>query len=131
MNMIPAAPRSVSLNQGGAIPQLGFAVFQVKEDLIPEVLDTALAAGYRSIDIAAAWKNEAAAGRAVRSVLRETNCSSPRSCDAAADSRKHQHFRFRTGSGGHAPRHRHLVHDATSQMAPEVHALKARHIRQS
>ena len=66
MNMIPAAPRSVSLNQGGAIPQLGFAVFQVKEDLIPEVLDTALAAGYRSIDIAAAWKNEAAVGRAVR-----------------------------------------------------------------
>ena len=45
MSMIPAVPHSVPLDQGGAIPQPGFAVFQVKEDPIAEVLDTALAAG--------------------------------------------------------------------------------------
>jgi diketogulonate reductase-like aldo/keto reductase len=51
---------------GGAIPQLGFGVFQVPPDATTEVVLNALQAGYRHIDTAAAYRNEAAVGTAVR-----------------------------------------------------------------
>jgi 2,5-diketo-D-gluconate reductase A len=48
------------------IPQLGFGVFQVHPQQTEEVVAHALSVGYRHLDTAAAYKNEAAVGQAVR-----------------------------------------------------------------
>jgi 2,5-diketo-D-gluconate reductase A len=56
----------VKLNDGTSIPQLGFGVFQVAGDEAEDVVRTALAAGYRHVDTAAAYGNEEQVGRAVR-----------------------------------------------------------------
>jgi len=48
------------------IPQLGFGVFQVPPEDTAEATTLALQAGYRHIDTAAAYGNEAAVGQAVR-----------------------------------------------------------------
>jgi diketogulonate reductase-like aldo/keto reductase len=47
------------------IPQLGFGVFQVPPQDTAEATTRALLAGYRHIDTAAAYRNEAAVGQAV------------------------------------------------------------------
>ena len=60
-NRIPA----VSLSDGAAIPQLGFGVFQVPPQDTAEVVTRALLAGYRHIDTAAAYGNEAGVGQAI------------------------------------------------------------------
>jgi 2,5-diketo-D-gluconate reductase A len=58
---------TLGLHDGRAIPQLGFGVFQ-----IPPARDTqraveaALAVGYRHVDTAAAYRNEADVGAAIR-----------------------------------------------------------------
>ncbi len=57
---------SVTLRDGALIPQLGFGVFQVPPKETEEVVARALAAGYRHLDTAAAYRNEAAVGRAIR-----------------------------------------------------------------
>jgi 2,5-diketo-D-gluconate reductase A len=56
---------SISLNNGVAMPQLGFGVWQVPDDEAAKVVATALEAGYRSIDTAAIYENEEGTGRAV------------------------------------------------------------------
>jgi len=56
----------VELRDGGHIPQLGFGVFQVPPEDTAEVVTMAFSAGYRHIDTAAAYENEAAVGEAVR-----------------------------------------------------------------
>lgn len=56
----------VPLRGGGEIPQLGFGVFQVPPEDTEDIVLRALRAGYRHIDTAAAYRNEAAVGRAVR-----------------------------------------------------------------
>ena len=61
---MPHVP-SLSLNQGGAIPQLGFGVWQVADHQADEVVGTALRAGYRLIDTAAIYRNEAGVGSAI------------------------------------------------------------------
>jgi 2,5-diketo-D-gluconate reductase A len=48
------------------IPQLGFGVFQVPPEDTAEVATRALLAGYRHIDTAAAYRNEAGVGQALR-----------------------------------------------------------------
>jgi diketogulonate reductase-like aldo/keto reductase len=48
------------------IPQLGFGVFQVPPEDTAEVTARALEAGYRHIDTAAGYENEAGVGEAVR-----------------------------------------------------------------
>ena len=58
--------RTVTLNNGVEMPILGFGVFQVPEEETERVVTDALAAGYRHIDTAAAYGNEAAVGRAVK-----------------------------------------------------------------
>ena len=55
----------VTLNNGATIPQLGFGVFQVPDDETTAAVATALEAGYRSIDTAAVYGNEAGVGRAL------------------------------------------------------------------
>ncbi|MEU8621602.1 aldo/keto reductase [Streptomyces sp. NPDC048623] len=64
---IPATPAvpTVKLNNGVEIPQLGFGVFQVADDATTAAVSSALEAGYRSIDTAAIYGNEAGVGRAL------------------------------------------------------------------
>jgi 2,5-diketo-D-gluconate reductase A len=61
-SQIPQLP----LPGGEQIPQLGFGVFQVPPRETEEVVAQALAAGYRHIDTAAAYRNEGAVGQAIR-----------------------------------------------------------------
>lgn len=56
---------TVTFNDGTSMPQLGFGVFQVPDDGAHRAVATALEAGYRSIDTAAIYGNEAGVGRAV------------------------------------------------------------------
>jgi 2,5-diketo-D-gluconate reductase A len=56
---------TVTLHDGVEIPQLGFGVFQVPPDETQRVVEEALAAGYRHIDTAAAYRNEKGVGAAV------------------------------------------------------------------
>ena len=55
----------MALNDGETIPQLGFGVFQVPPEDTAEVATRALLAGYRHIDTAAAYGNEAEVGQAI------------------------------------------------------------------
>ncbi|GAA4844163.1 aldo/keto reductase [Kitasatospora terrestris] len=56
---------TVKLNNGVEIPQLGFGVFQVPDEETTAAVAAALEAGYRSIDTAAVYGNEAGVGRAL------------------------------------------------------------------
>jgi 2,5-diketo-D-gluconate reductase A len=56
---------SLALHDGVEIPQLGFGVFQVPPEDTQEVVEQALAAGYRHIDTAGAYRNEKGVGAAV------------------------------------------------------------------
>ncbi|WP_055601298.1 aldo/keto reductase [Streptomyces aureus] len=56
---------TVTLNNGVEIPQLGFGVFQVPDDETTAAVGHALQAGYRSVDTAAIYGNEAGVGRAL------------------------------------------------------------------
>jgi 2,5-diketo-D-gluconate reductase A len=56
---------TVALRGGEQIPQLGFGVFQVPAKETAEAATRALLAGYRHIDTAAAYRNEAAVGQAI------------------------------------------------------------------
>jgi len=55
----------LTFNDGNTIPQLGYGVWQVKDDVAEDVVQQALAAGYRHIDTAAIYGNEAGVGRAL------------------------------------------------------------------
>ncbi|MFD9224303.1 aldo/keto reductase [Streptomyces sp. NPDC060064] len=61
MSKVPSIP----LNNGVAMPQLGFGVWQVPDDEAAKAVGTALEAGYRSIDTAAIYENEEGTGRAI------------------------------------------------------------------
>ena len=56
----------IALRDADHIPQLGFGVFQVPPAQTSEVVARALASGYRHIDTAAAYRNEAEVGQAIR-----------------------------------------------------------------
>jgi 2,5-diketo-D-gluconate reductase A len=58
---------TVALHDGVEIPQLGFGVFQVPPEETQEVVEAALASGYRHIDTAAAYRNERGVGEAIAS----------------------------------------------------------------
>jgi 2,5-diketo-D-gluconate reductase A len=49
----------LDLNDGNKAPQLGFGVFQIPDGETADAVASALAAGYRSLDTAAIYKNEA------------------------------------------------------------------------
>jgi 2,5-diketo-D-gluconate reductase A len=57
---------SITLNNGVSIPQLGLGVFQVPPADAQRVVETALEAGYRHIDTAAAYNNEDGVGAAIK-----------------------------------------------------------------
>ncbi|HEX4306356.1 MAG TPA: aldo/keto reductase [Solirubrobacterales bacterium] len=56
---------NVRLSDGVEIPQLGFGVFQVPPDETQRAVEDALAAGYRHIDTAAAYRNERGVAAAI------------------------------------------------------------------
>src|SRR5712672_529977 len=56
---------AIELHDGVSIPQLGFGVFQVPPAETQQAVETALAVGYRHIDTAAAYRNEAGVGAAL------------------------------------------------------------------
>lgn len=56
----------VTLNNGLQMPALGFGVYQTPPEETAEAVATALQAGYRHIDTAAAYFNEAQVGEAIR-----------------------------------------------------------------
>jgi 2,5-diketo-D-gluconate reductase A len=64
MNEVSPIP-TIALSDGVAIPQLGFGVFQVPPEDTQATVEEALASGYRHIDTAAAYRNEAGVGAAL------------------------------------------------------------------
>lgn len=62
--MATATP-TVTLNNGIEMPVLGFGVYQVGADETEAAVSSALAAGYRLLDTAAAYGNEEAVGAAI------------------------------------------------------------------
>lgn len=56
---------TIDLNDGRAIPQLGFGTFQVAPDDTEKVVSQALEAGYRHLDTAQMYGNEEGVGRAI------------------------------------------------------------------
>jgi len=62
MAQVPA----FKLNDGNAMPQLGLGVWQVPNDGAAAAVKEALAAGYRSVDTAAAYGNEEGVGTGLR-----------------------------------------------------------------
>ena len=63
-----AERRAVTLRDGRAVPQLGFGVFQIPPGRDTQrAVEAALAAGYRHVDTAAVYRNEADVGAAIES----------------------------------------------------------------
>ena len=62
MNAVP----TITLNDGNAIPQLGFGVFQIGPEDTAQAVGEALKIGYRHIDTAEMYGNEKGVGEAVR-----------------------------------------------------------------
>ncbi|MCH4056495.1 MAG: aldo/keto reductase [Lactobacillaceae bacterium] len=59
--------QEIQLNNGVAMPQLGFGVFQITDlKQCESAVTTAIQAGYRLLDTAAAYQNETAVGRAIK-----------------------------------------------------------------
>jgi 2,5-diketo-D-gluconate reductase A len=58
---IPAVP----LNDGTSIPQIGFGVWQVPDDVVANATLAAFSAGYRHVDTAAVYENERGVGEAI------------------------------------------------------------------
>lgn len=63
----PDGQLSLTLNTGDQIPQLGLGVFKVDDDVCEQIVRDALEIGYRRIDTAMIYRNEAAVGRAIAS----------------------------------------------------------------
>ena len=61
-----SAVPSITLNDGNAIPQLGFGVFQIEPKDTAEAVGEALEIGYRHIDTAEMYGNEKEVGEAIR-----------------------------------------------------------------
>jgi 2,5-diketo-D-gluconate reductase A len=57
---------TITLNNGVEIPQLGFGVYQVKPEETAQAVQAALEVGYRHIDTAEMYRNEAGVGEGIR-----------------------------------------------------------------
>ncbi|WP_208008486.1 aldo/keto reductase [Agromyces protaetiae] len=60
------ATPALTLNNGATMPALGLGVYQTPPDITADVVETALAIGYRHIDTAAAYRNEEGVGEGIR-----------------------------------------------------------------
>lgn len=63
---------TITLNNGVKMPILGFGTYQITDDECEKAVISAIKAGYRLIDTAQAYGNEAAVGKAIK------NCGVPR-----------------------------------------------------
>ena len=66
MSDIETKVPEITLNDGVEIPQLGFGVFQIPPPQTAEIVAHAFETGYRHIDTASAYENEAEVGQAFR-----------------------------------------------------------------
>src|SRR3954468_439480 len=57
---------TITLNNGVAMPILGFGVFQIPAEETEQVVAEAISAGYRALDTAASYGNEEAVGRGIK-----------------------------------------------------------------
>src|SRR3954447_10513013 len=64
-NTFSSLPLTHASAAGVAVPQLGFGVWEVPEEDVESVVGKALEVGYRHIDTARAYDNEAGVGRAL------------------------------------------------------------------
>lgn len=81
----PANVPDIALKDGHTIPQVGLGVLRIDDEGVVPVVESALEAGYRHIDGAAGYNNEAGVGRALAAsdTTREPSarpCGSPPSC---------------------------------------------------
>lgn len=60
-----ATSPNITFNDGNQIPQLGYGVWQVEDDVAEKVVVQALDAGYHHVDTAKIYGNEAGVGRAL------------------------------------------------------------------
>jgi 2,5-diketo-D-gluconate reductase A len=71
----------IKLQDGNVMPQLGLGVWKAGNDEVVSAIHKALEVGYRSIDTAAAYKNEDGVGKALASAgVPAMTFSSPRNC---------------------------------------------------
>jgi diketogulonate reductase-like aldo/keto reductase len=56
---------TITLDNGVEIPQLGLGVWQIEDEIVSDVVTAAFEAGYRHVDTAAIYGNEAGVGRAI------------------------------------------------------------------
>jgi 2,5-diketo-D-gluconate reductase A len=57
---------TITLNDGAAIPQFGLGVWRVPQDRTAQTVRTAIESGYRHVDTAQMYRNEAGVGQGVR-----------------------------------------------------------------
>jgi 2,5-diketo-D-gluconate reductase A len=60
------ASPSITLNDGSSIPSIGLGVWQTPPDETERAVGSALTAGYRHVDTAAGYRNEAEVGHAIK-----------------------------------------------------------------
>jgi len=70
--MINQLQDTITLNNGLQMPGMGLGVFQVENDATAEIVKNAIEVGYRSIDTAAIYGNEAGVGEGIRQALTST-----------------------------------------------------------
>lgn len=61
-----ALNRTFTLNTGAKIPAVGFGTWQAAPREVEKAVETALRAGYRHIDCAAIYRNEAEVGQGIK-----------------------------------------------------------------
>ena len=70
--MINSLQDTIKLNNGVEMPGFGLGVFQVENDATAEIVKNAIEVGYRSIDTAAIYGNEAGVGEGIKQALAST-----------------------------------------------------------
>ena len=67
--------RTFPLNGSVNIPAVGFGTYLVSSEDAPKAVQSAIECGYRHIDTASGYRNEAAVGEGIRSALASTGLS--------------------------------------------------------
>ncbi|QFF99271.1 aldo/keto reductase [Psychrobacillus glaciei] len=70
--MINSLQDTIKLNNGIEMPGFGLGVFQVENDATAEIVKNSIEVGYRSIDTAAIYGNEAGVGEGIKQALVST-----------------------------------------------------------
>lgn len=70
--MINSLQDKIKLNNGVEMPGMGLGVFQIENDATAEIVKNAIEVGYRSIDTAAIYGNEAGVGEGIKQALAST-----------------------------------------------------------